>query len=60
MNLSKSKIDVIFMDFDGVLIDNKFYLNAYGDESVSLNRSVGLAFDYLNKIKIISTEKTVL
>ena len=61
MNFSKYKIDVIFTDFDGVLTDNKFYLNAKGDESVRLNRSDGLAFDYLNNIKIpifiISTEK---
>ena len=61
MNLNKKKIDVIFTDFDGVLTDNKFYLDANGDESVRLNRSDGLAFDYLNKIKIpiyiISTEK---
>ena len=52
MNLNKSKIDVIFTDFDGVLTDNKFYLNANGDESVRLNRSDGLAFDYLNNLKI--------
>jgi 3-deoxy-D-manno-octulosonate 8-phosphate phosphatase (KDO 8-P phosphatase) len=61
MNLNKKKIDVIFTDFDGVLTDNKFYLDANGDESVRLNRSDGLAFDYLNKIKIpmyiISSEK---
>jgi 3-deoxy-D-manno-octulosonate 8-phosphate phosphatase (KDO 8-P phosphatase) len=64
MNLNKKKIDVIFTDFDGVLTDNKFYLNANGDESVRLNRSDGLAFDYLNNLKIpifiISTEKNII
>ena len=42
-----NKITLFVFDFDGVLTDNKFYLNEKGFESVKLSRSDGLAFDAL-------------
>ena len=54
-------LDALIFDFDGVLTDNKVHLDEDGKEWVSCNRSDGLAFIVLEKIKkptyIISTEK---
>lgn len=54
-------IDVIVSDFDGVMTNNRVYLNSLGEEFVSCNRSDGLALDVLKKIGkpvfILSTEK---
>jgi len=54
-------IDLFVFDFDGVLTDNLVQVNQDGKESVSCNRSDGLAFDLLRKIKkpvyILSSEK---
>jgi len=53
-------IQAIFFDFDGVLTNNKVYLNQDGLEMVRCSRSDGLAFDILRQIKkpvyIVSTE----
>ena len=40
---------MIILDFDGVLTDNKVTLNKEGEESVTCNRSDGLAIEFLNK-----------
>ena len=52
---------MIVFDFDGVLTDNKVYLDQDGKESVSCSRADGLAFDVLHKLHkpvyILSTEK---
>jgi len=60
-NISLEDLDAIIFDFDGVLTDNKVYLDQYGKESVSCSRGDGLAFDVLRKLKkrayILSTEK---
>ena len=54
-------IHSIILDFDGVLTDNKVYLDESGRESVCCSRSDGLAFDVLHKLQkpvyILSTEK---
>ena len=54
-------IEAIVFDFDGVLTDNKVYLDQDGKESVSCSRADGLAFDVLRKLNktayILSTEK---
>ena len=54
-------IEAIFFDFDGVLTNNKVYVDQNGKESVECNRADGIAFEILNKLKIdtliISTEK---
>ena len=54
-------LDALIFDFDGVLTDNKVYLDQKGNEIVCCNRADGMAFIILKKIKkatyIISTEK---
>ena len=60
-NLNLDKIDFIFLDFDGVLTNNKVIVDENGIESVSCNRSDGLAAEVLNKLGlktiIFSSEK---
>ena len=54
-------IDAFVFDFDGVLTNNRVYLNQEGMESVACSRADGLAFDVLRKLNkpafILSTEK---
>lgn len=61
MDISISDLEVIVLDFDGVLTDNAVYINEDGKEMVKCNRSDGLAIRYLKKtslkIFILSTEK---
>ena len=58
MNIGK--IDAFVFDFDGVLTNNRVWVNQDGLESVCCNRGDGLAFDVLKKLKIpafiLSTE----
>lgn len=60
MKISIDSIDAFVFDFDGVMTDNLVYLDQYGNEMVVCNRSDGIAFDVLRKIKkpayIVSTE----
>jgi len=55
------KPSVFVFDFDGVLTNNKVYLDENGKELVVCSRADGLAFDVLKKLKIpayiLSTEK---
>ena len=55
-----NELDALIFDFDGVLTDNKVYVDQNGNESVCCNRSDGLAFDALRKLDIpdyiLSTE----
>ena len=59
--ISLENIEVLIFDFDGVLTDNKVYLDQDGKELVSCSRADGLAFDVLHKLQkptyILSTEK---
>lgn len=61
MKVSIDKIDAFVFDFDGVMTNNKVYLDQDGKEIVGCHRSDGLAFDVLRKLNkpsfIISTEK---
>ena len=54
-------IKLIVYDFDGVMTDNKVYIDQKGNEIVQVNRSDGLAIGEIKKIQInqiiISTEK---
>ena len=54
-------IDAIIFDFDGVLTDNRVYLNENGIEFVSCNRADGIGLNVLKKlvkhIFILSSEK---
>jgi 3-deoxy-D-manno-octulosonate 8-phosphate phosphatase (KDO 8-P phosphatase) len=56
-----SEIQVFVFDFDGVLTNNLVNIDSNGVEFVSCNRSDGLAFDVIKKIKkpayILSSEK---
>ena len=45
-NINFDSVDIFIFDFDGVLTNNKVYLNESGEESVSCSRSDGLAFDF--------------
>ena len=59
--ITLENIDAFIFDFDGVLTNNLVFVDQDGKELVSCNRSDGLAFDVLRKLKkpsyIISTEK---
>lgn len=57
-------IKLAFYDFDGVMTDNKAYLNEKGEESVKINRSDGLAINLISSLGIkqiiLSTEKSII
>lgn len=44
---------VIFYDFDGVMTDNRVFLNQDGAESVACNRSDGYAVSQLKRLGIV-------
>ena len=56
-----NKIKLIVYDFDGVMTDNKVYINQNGSEMVQVNRADGLGIAEIKKLGIqqiiISTEK---
>jgi len=56
-----SKIKLIVYDFDGVMTNNKVYVDQNGKEMVQVNRSDGLGVSEIKKLGIhqiiISTEK---
>tara|TARA_B100000315_G_scaffold209687_1_gene205574 strand:- start:1006 stop:1491 length:486 start_codon:yes stop_codon:yes gene_type:complete len=58
---TKYKIKLIVYDFDGVMTDNKVYVDQNGKEMVQVNRADGLGISEINKLGIkqiiISTEK---
>lgn len=47
-------IRLVIFDFDGVLTDNNVYVDSNGIESVRCNRSDGLGFKALKKLKVKS------
>ena len=55
------EIKLIVYDFDGVMTDNRVFIDENGKESVAVNRSDGLAVSLIKKMDIqqiiISTEK---
>lgn len=57
----RKNIKLIVYDFDGVMTDNKVYVDQFGNESVQVNRGDGLGVSEIKKIGIkqiiISTEK---
>ena len=56
----KKEIKLIVYDFDGVMTDNKVYIDQNGNEMVQVNRADGLAVSEIKKLGIeqiiISTE----
>ena len=61
MDYKLANYDRLIIDFDGVLTDNKVYVDEIGKETVLCSRADGLAFDVLRIIGfdalILSTEK---
>ena len=55
-----NKIDIIIYDFDGVMTNNKVYVDQNGNETVQVNRADGLGISEIKKLGIeqiiISTE----
>ena len=55
-----AKVELVVYDFDGVMTDNRVYVDETGRESVSVNRADGLAVAYLKRRSIpqiiLSTE----
>ena len=60
-SININEIEAFIFDFDGVLTNNLVYIDENAKELVSCNRSDGLAFDVLRKLKkpafIVSSEK---
>ena len=60
MKISLNNIDLIVYDFDGVMTDNKVYVDQKGNETVQVNRADGLGISEIKKLGkeqiIISTE----
>ena len=58
------KIQLIVYDFDGVMTDNRVYLDQNGNEMVKVNRGDGLGISEIKKLGIqqiiISTEKNAV
>ena len=54
-------MELIVYDFDGVMTDNRFYVDQEGRESVQVNRADGLGVSEIKKLgikqMILSTEK---
>jgi len=61
MKIDNKRIKLLVYDFDGVMTDNKVYVDQNGNESVQVNRSDGLGVSEIKKLGIeqiiISTEK---
>ena len=61
MSIQFNQIELLVLDFDGVLTDNYVYVNEMGIESVKCNRSDGIGISRIKKLGvkviIISTEK---
>lgn len=59
--IALNKVNLFLFDFDGVMTNNLVYVDQDGKESVSCNRSDGIAIAALRKLNkkvyIISTEK---
>jgi len=53
-------VRLVVFDFDGVMTDNRVWVNEYGDESVACNRSDGLGLEQLRRqgveCVVLSTE----
>lgn len=61
VNVALSNIELFVYDFDGVMTDNKVYIDENGKEMVLVNRSDGLAINEIKQLGIkqiiISSEK---
>ena len=61
MKIDKNRINLLVYDFDGVMTDNKVFIDQNGREMVQVNRADGLGVAEIKKLGIdqiiISTEK---
>ena len=61
MTNKRKNIKLIVYDFDGVMTDNKVYVDQFGKESVQVNRGDGLGVSEIKRLGIkqiiLSTEK---
>ena len=61
LRILKNKIKLVVYDFDGVMTDNKVYIDQNGNEMVQVSRADGLGVAEIKKVGIkqiiISTEK---
>ena len=59
--LKKGEIQLFVYDFDGVMTDNKVYVDQNGNETVQVNRADGLGVAEIKRLEIaqliLSTEK---
>lgn len=62
--ISIEQLDAIVFDFDGVLTDDKVYVDDAGRETVQCSRTDGIAFDILRttrlRLFILTTEKNAV
>ena len=60
MKIDKNRIKLLVYDFDGVMTNNKVYVDQNGNETVQVNRADGLGISEIKKLGIeqiiISTE----
>ena len=56
VNKNFSKIKIICYDFDGVMTNNKVYVDQYGKEMVQVNRADGLGVEEINNFPLLSRE----
>ena len=61
MKIDKNRINLLVYDFDGVMTDNKVFIDQNGREMVQVNRADGLGVAEIKKLGIdqiiISTAK---
>lgn len=59
--ISLQGVKLVVLDFDGVMTDNRVYVNQHGEESVAAHRGDGMGISLLKKagieVVILSTEK---
>jgi YrbI family 3-deoxy-D-manno-octulosonate 8-phosphate phosphatase len=55
LNVKIDKIKLIIYDFDGVMTNNKVYVDQSGNETVQVNRADGLAIFKIKKLGISQT-----
>ena len=61
MKVIPEKVSLVVLDFDGVLTDNKVYVNQRGEEAVAAHRGDGMGISLMKEadieVVILSKEK---
>ena len=58
-DLKGADVDLIVYDFDGVMTDNRVWVNEDGVESVAVNRGDGLGVSMIKKLGIPDRKSVV-